>query len=153
MKPGEEVAVCDLIIRVFNEFVAPEYSLEGVQEFLRYVEPDLLSKRSKVNHFVIVAVAQDRVVGVVEVRDNDHISLFFVDNQFHQIGIGKALMGKALEICRKDKPYVSHVSVNSSLYAVPIYEKLGFHQSEPRQIRDGMVILPMVLELRDILDP
>ena len=33
MKPGEEASVVDLVLRVFAEFVAPQYSDEGIAEF------------------------------------------------------------------------------------------------------------------------
>ncbi len=148
MQAGEEGAACDFIIRVFGEWIAPEYSPEGVQEFLRYVKPDLLWNRSRANHFVLVAVAQGEVVGAMEARDYDHTSLFFVDKHFHQRGIGKGLMARALEICRSNKPDVSQIGVNSSPYAVPIYEKLGFCPSGPRQITNGMIFVPMVLAIR-----
>ena len=32
MRSGEEAAVCDLVVRVFNEFVAPDYTDEGIRE-------------------------------------------------------------------------------------------------------------------------
>lgn len=153
MQAGEEGAVCDLVIRVFDEFIAPEYSPEGVQEFLSYIKPNLLWNRSRANHFVLVAVAQGEVVGVIEVRDYDHISLFFVDKEFQQRGIGKELMGRSLGICRNRKSDVSQISVHSSLYAVPVYEKLGFLPSGPRQITNGMIFVPMVLELSDSQEP
>ena len=36
IKPGEENEVCSLVTRVFKSFVAPRYSQEGVDEFLKY---------------------------------------------------------------------------------------------------------------------
>jgi hypothetical protein len=37
MEPSEETGVCNLVIRVFKEFIAHQYSHEGVHEFLKYV--------------------------------------------------------------------------------------------------------------------
>jgi len=147
MRPGEETEVCDLIIRVFKEFVAPEFPQRGVQEFLDYVKPDSLLKRSQANYFVLVATAQDRVVGMIEVRDNNHISLLFVDKPFLRRKIGKQLLRRALEICLSRQPDTSEVSVNSSPYAVHIYEKLGFRPKGPKQIVNGVCFVPMALEL------
>ena len=39
MQEGEEQEICDLVIRVFNEFVAHQYLEHGIQEFMKYVEP------------------------------------------------------------------------------------------------------------------
>ena len=147
MKSGEESMVCALVTHVFNEFVAPDYSDEGAEEFLKYVEPDPLLERYLENHFVLVATLLKEIVGMIEVRDYNHISLLFVDKRFQRIGIGKELLRKSLEICFSHKPGLSHVSVNSSLYAVEVYRKLGFCQQGPRQTVKGICFDPMVLEL------
>ena len=147
MNPGEETRVCDLVSLVFNEFVAPLYAQEGVQEFSKYVNPVLLWKRSQENHFVLVATAQDKIVGMIEIRDYNHVSLLFVNKLFQQRGISKKLLGKALEICLQQEPKLAEMSVNSSPNAVQVYEKLGFYQKSPEQIKNGIRFVPMVLEL------
>lgn len=147
MTPGEEAEVCDLISRVFNEFVAPEYTPEGIQEFFKYVKPELLSNRSLVNHFVLVAVVGDKIVGMIEMRDYNHISLLFVDKHFQRQGIARELFQRSLEICRSYKPDLLEISVNSSPYAVPIYEKLSFRQTRSEQTINGIRFMPMTLKL------
>jgi hypothetical protein len=37
MAPGEEKHICDLVLRVFDQFVAPDYPEEGIQEFKSYI--------------------------------------------------------------------------------------------------------------------
>ena len=147
MNPGEETRVCELVSLVFNEFVAPLYAQEGVQEFFKYVDPVLLWKRSQENHFVLVATIQDKIAGMIEIRDHNHISLLFVDRQFQQRGISKELLRRALEICLQQEPKLAEVSVNSSPNAVQVYEKLGFYQKSPEQVKNGIRFVPMVLEL------
>ncbi|MCG2768002.1 MAG: GNAT family N-acetyltransferase [Anaerolineae bacterium] len=147
MRSGEESTVCTLVTRVFNEFVAPEYSDDGVEEFLKYVEPGSLLERSQQNHFVLVALLLEEIVGMIEVRDYGHISLLFVDKRFQRIGIGRELLRKSLEICFSHKPGLLQVSVNSSPYAMEVYRRLGFRQKGPRQTVKGICFDPMVLEL------
>ncbi len=147
MKSGEETEVCALVSRSFNEFVAPGYSQEGVDEFLKYAQPDSLLRRSQTGHFVVVAQVQDTIVGMVEVRGNKHISMLFVDKNFQQRGIGKELVKKSLEIAQSNNPELAQMSINSSPYAVPIYEKLGFRKKEPEQMKNGIRFTPMVLIL------
>ena len=36
------------------------------------------------NHFVLVALAGEQPAGVIELRDNDHVSLLFVDSRFQR---------------------------------------------------------------------
>jgi len=52
MEPGDEERVCRLVRQVFNGFVAPLYKQEGVEEFLRYADPDLMAKRAQNNHLL-----------------------------------------------------------------------------------------------------
>jgi GNAT superfamily N-acetyltransferase len=147
MQAGEETPVCELIARVFQAFVAPDLTPEGVQEFLKYVQPESLLERSQVNHFVLVGLAQDRIVGVIEVRGYQHVSLLFVDQAYQGRGIARDLWRRALDICRREKPGLAEVSVNSSPYAVPIYEKLGFRSQGPEQNVHGIRFVPMAFDL------
>jgi predicted GNAT family N-acyltransferase len=149
MQAGEESAVCDLVARVFEEFVEPGFSPEGVKEFLGYAEPEALARRARDNHFVLVAVAGDEIVGMIEVRNQDHVSLLFVDARVHRRGIGRELLQRALDICLNSKPNLQQVEVNSSPYAVPVYERLGFRQVGPERVKNGIRFIPMVLELQE----
>ena len=133
MKSGEEREVCDLVIRVFNEFVAAQYSQEGVQEFLKYVEPDELKNRCQTNDFVLIAKTQDRIVGMIEIVDHKHISLFYTDKQFQGRGIGKELLKKSLELCFEHNPELSEISVNSSPNAVTAYQESRFSAVSPNR--------------------
>lgn len=149
MRSGEETAVCDLVARVFTEFVAPDYTDEGIQEFANYAEPNRMVERSQGNHFALVATLLREIVGVIEVRDHSHISLLFVDPRYQRIGIAKELLRRSLEICRSHKPALSEMSVNSSPYAVPVYRKLGFRERGAEWEVKGIRFVPMVLELTD----
>jgi ribosomal protein S18 acetylase RimI-like enzyme len=152
MEPSEETGVCNLVIRVFNEFVAHQYSHEGVREFLKYVQPELLLRRSQKNHFVLLATIQGKIVGMIEIRHNRHVSLLFVDKRFQQRGIGRELLRRSLKICKleislKRSPELQGVSVNSSPNSIRIYERIGFRRKGPEQVKNGIRFTQMVLEL------
>ena len=68
MRPGEEKAVCQLVQQVFNEFVAPQCSIEGTREFLRYAQPQRMAKRTRSGHQVLVAEAAGDLVGMIEMK-------------------------------------------------------------------------------------
>ena len=147
IKTGEEIEVCSLVNRVFDEFVAPDYGDDGVQEFRKYVNPPALLQRGQDNHIVLVAAEENKIVGIIEIRNNDHISLLFVDAPFQGRGISRTLTDRALEICRQNKPTLTEVTVNSSLYALPIYKRLGFQQTQPEQVINGIRFVPMALKV------
>ena len=73
--------------------------------------------------------------------------MLFVGKKFHRKGVGAELMRRSLEICRQKDKDLKEVSVSSCPYAVPIYEKMGFQQTEPEQIKNGIRFVPMMLSL------
>ena len=147
IEPGEEKKVSELVLESFGEFIRHEYSQEGIDEFRRYAQPEALEQRSRADHCVLVATLKDRIAGVIEIRQHDHISLLFVERRLQRKGIAKDLLQKALEVMRTAKPDLERVTVNSSRYGVPVYEKLGFHQTGPERTVNGIAFIPMVLRL------
>ena len=147
MKPGEEDQVCHLVREAFNEFVAPLYTQKGVEEFLRYVDPDLMAKRARSNHFVMLAEVGGNLIGAIEVRNFNHISLLFVASESQHKGIANQLLDEVLEMGRRNEPPLAEVSVHSSPNAVGAYEKLGFHAEGPEKVEQGIRFIPMILRL------
>jgi GNAT superfamily N-acetyltransferase len=147
MEPEDAEAVSRLIVDAYTEFIAEEYSDKGRVEFTKYVQPAALVDRSRSNHFVLVAMAADRPAGVIELRDNDHVSLLFVDGRFQRHGIARELLTRALSVARPAKPGLDRVTVNSSRFGVPIYERLGFRQTGPERSVNGIVFIPMAHQL------
>ena len=146
MQPGDEHKVCDLVLRVFDSFVAPDYSEEGINEFKSSITVEGLIKRSEEDHFILLARHADEIVGMIDIRDHHHVSLFFVDIAFQNKKIGKALFQKAVAICRNRGTKLNQISVNSSPYAVAIYENMGFRKTDDERIKNGMRFLPMSLK-------
>lgn len=149
MTSGEEDEVSDLINRVFDDFIAPGYSPDGVQEFRKYVQAEAIKQRSETDHFLLVAIAAEKIVGVIEIRANEHLSLLFVDSEFQGRKISRELLHRALDICRYHQPDLTQMTVNSSPYAVPIYERLGFDPTGPEEVLNGIRFVPMILNLID----
>jgi GNAT superfamily N-acetyltransferase len=147
MTPDDAEAASRLILDAFAQFIAGEYSDEGRAEFTRYVQAAALVERSRSNHFVLMAMEGENPAGVIELRDNDHVSLLFVGRGFQRHGIAGELLARALSVARPAKPGLERVTVNSSRFAVPIYEKLGFRQTGPERSVNGIVFIPMAHQL------
>lgn len=145
MKDGEEKAVSELVVQVFNEFVAPGYNREGIDTFMDYTEPDAIALRTLLEHnFVLTAKDQDRIAGVIDVRGHEHICLLFVDREYQRRGIARELVRRAIKRCSR-RPDFQYLSVNSSPFAVPVYAEMGFRQTAKEQLRDGICYIPMLL--------
>ena len=145
MHQGEESEVFNLVQRVFNEFIAPTYSQEGSDEFFRYAHSEALAQRSQNNHFVLLAVVEDNPVGMIDIRDNIHVSMLFVDRSFQRRGISRALLQQALDECRKQKPDLTQITVHAVPNSVPIYERLGFRPVSAEQVINGVRFVSMIL--------
>lgn len=149
LKPGEESAVASLVIDVFNEFVAPLFAEEGIEEFNRYTSAEDIAGRIDNGNMLLVAEAEDEIVGIIEVRENNHVGWLFVDKRFQRTGVGRHLLKRAVELCRQRDHTVNRIPVNSSPNAVAAYRRFGFHAIEDEKTVNGIRHTPMEL----ILDP
>ncbi|MGN0600759.1 MAG: GNAT family N-acetyltransferase [Oscillospiraceae bacterium] len=117
------------------EFEAPEYSEEGVEEFRNTLDDESFIGKLK----FYGAFMNDELSGVLAMREPQHISLFFVKAEHQQKGIGRKLFE------RMKKDYVlKSFTVNSSPFAVKIYEQLGFSAVSSEQVIKGIRFTPMI---------
>jgi GNAT superfamily N-acetyltransferase len=138
---GTEPETFSLVKQVADKFVCPDFTAQGVQFFFQAVHAMLYTPEP--NLFTLTALEGNAIVGMIAMRDNFHICLFFVDERHHGQGIGRALLDKVLGECIQRDPAISRIEVNSSPYAVPVYSRLGFRQILPPQHANGIVCVPM----------
>ncbi|MBR2087690.1 MAG: GNAT family N-acetyltransferase [Oscillospiraceae bacterium] len=132
---AEEIpAAVDLIWEVFLQFEAPEYPEEGVRTFRALLDDQ--EKLAKLRFYG--AFDKDELVGTICMRAPQHIGGFFVKAYHQRRGIGRALFA-----CMKKDYETQEFTVNSSPYAVQIYERLGFTAEKPEQMEDGIRYTPM----------
>ena len=79
-----------LIKDVYDEFVAIDYPDEGNKTFYNFISGDKILERMKKNNLVICAKINGKIIGAHEIRDRNHIALFFVKKQYQNMGIGKS---------------------------------------------------------------
>ena len=127
--------------RVFIESEDESYSEQGIETFCNFVNNKKITKS-----FKVYGAFEDNVLkGIIATdRRKRHISLFFVDKVSQGKGIGKKLMSFII-----DDNENSFITVNSSRYAVSIYEKIGFIKTEEEKEQDGLKFTPMKLVLKD----
>lgn len=128
-----------VVEKSFDEFVAPGYSPDGVAEFYRFANPEALGSRLPKNIMLAAKNAAGEIGGFIELRDECHICLLFTDPVFARKGIARLLFGRAKELCPDTKVF----EVNSSPFAVPVYEKLGFVAVGPERTVNGITFVPM----------
>ncbi|MBI5413890.1 GNAT family N-acetyltransferase [Candidatus Peregrinibacteria bacterium] len=139
LKKGEEHEMQKLIKTVFSKFVAPGFSQEGIAEFLKVITPESIRDRLKKGNRIIFVTEEEKtkkIIGAIEIRDFNHISLFFIHSKFQKKGIGKTLLKKCIDICKKKNANLTKITVHASPNAVAAYEKFGFQKIGKGGIRE-----------------
>lgn len=144
-EPADADAVSAMVRQVFDEHVAPSFEPEGIAEMHSHLSPLAIAERAT-THRTFVAWQGQQAVGVVEVRDTDHVSMLFVRTSHMGLGIATALMVRAVEAGQAAGR--SKMTVNSSLNAQSFYERLGFVTASEPQRADGFAFVPMEKELQ-----
>lgn len=145
-------AAVELANAVFHEFIADGYTAEGRQTFTDYLDyklaemaEDLASGHKKLWGFY----EDQRILGVIGTRDEVHVSLMFVDKNHHHQGIARALFDTVLADLKSQQPGKPVVmTVNSSPYAVAVYQRFGFEATAAEQVNKGIRFVPMKLTVR-----
>ncbi|PWA09269.1 GNAT family N-acetyltransferase [Pueribacillus theae] len=124
-----------LVWSVFLEFEAPDYTAEGINTFRDFINNEDAIKGLE----IYGAYEKGNLIGVIATRnEGNHIALFFVHGKYHKQGVGRKLFEAVLK-----NSTLEIITVNSSPYAVEIYHKLGFVDTDIEQIKEGMRFTPM----------
>jgi GNAT superfamily N-acetyltransferase len=67
----------------------------------------------------------------------------FVKKKYQHKGIARKLFNELKIELIKNNPNSEVITVNSSPFAVKIYEKLGFVTTDKEQLQDGLCFTPM----------
>jgi GNAT superfamily N-acetyltransferase len=144
---GQEIEINKLIKKVYDEFVAIDYTEEGNNFFYDWIEPSKIAERQKNQNNILVAIVNSKLVGMIEIRENKYISLLFVDKEYHGQGIAKKLFHKSLKTCIKRDATLDKFYVHASPFSIPIYIKLGFVETDIMQEQFGIKYLPMEMKI------
>ena len=139
-------SISKLILDSQRKYCFHEYTEGGQKLMLRLCGVKAIQFYIERDDVYFVALNDDQIVGVVGIRDNDHLAHNFVDDNFHRNGISKELWRLATEECRKRGNEGSY-NLRASTYAIPVYEKWGFVQTAPADQEYGITSTPMGLNL------
>jgi GNAT superfamily N-acetyltransferase len=142
LSDAEEIST--LIVELSEPFYLSPFRL-GAEPFLASVSPE--AERSYLmasNLSYYVAKANGKLAGVVALRDNAHLFHLFVAKAFQ----GKRLASQLWKVVKTEALQAGNpgvFTVNSSLNAVPVYEKFGFVRHGEVQHMHGISFQPMQL--------
>lgn len=131
----------------FLVYEAPEYEPLGVKNFHDFVKGKELKQLYLLGGYATYGAFTDDgiIVGIIGVRKENHVSLLFVEPQYHHQGIATALLEQVMKDAKRKNIY--EMTVNSSPYAVQFYHKIGFEDLDREISADGIRYTPMRIKL------
>jgi ribosomal protein S18 acetylase RimI-like enzyme len=138
-----------LVKNVFMEFDAPDYSQEGINEFIENIieNQEFIDKFKTYEQIMIGAFDDDKIIGVLAISKRNHISLLFVDKKYHRMGIASSLVNEIVRVLKLKN--IDKIKLNSSPYARSFYKKIGFIDTDTEQVKNGIRYTPMELNVGD----
>lgn len=135
---AELPAISAFVRQVYAITVAPYESVAGQATFAEYTDATAMATRTS-THVVWAAEMAGTLVGALEVRDETHVALLFVDPAFQRQGIGRGLLTVALG----EPECWPALTVNSTPRAVGAYARLGFQLWGDEIEQNGLRFQPM----------
>lgn len=136
-----------LIWTTFNEFIAPDYTKEAVDNFKRNIIDNKEYKNSFISGSEVMygAYVEEKLAGILSIRGQNFISCAFVDKKYHRTGVATKLFQYVIPLLKESGS--TSLRLNSSPYAVPFYHSLGFKDLGKQQVYNGILFTPMELIL------
>ncbi len=129
--------------KTFLEFEADVYTPEGIRSFEDFITDSGLKRMFDMGAYqMISAFDKGKMIGMITLRNEMHISLLFVDRKYHRHGVGRALIDSMAGYAKTELGQ-ERLTVNASPYGVDFYHKVGFKDSGPEKQQDGIIYTPM----------
>ena len=136
-------AAMDMVWKTFLKFEGEDYTEEGIRNFYNFISDGrLYASFLEGEYQMMVALDGSRVIGMASIRSRNHLSLLFVDEDYHRKGVGSSLMKK---LCRylQEEAGERYISLKAAPYAVNFYRKLGFATVRPEEAYSGIRVTSM----------
>ena len=125
-----------------SEYFASGSDTQISQKFWDSVSVDAVADRIGSREFYcLVAGGPNDLSGYAALRNRSHLFHLFVAKHSQSQGLGKQLRQEVLAHFGN-----SEITVNSSLFAVPFYQRLGFTRVGLDKSEDGITYAPMVFK-------
>lgn len=129
--------------RTFLKYDAVDYTPEGIRSFREFVTSQVVYKMFITGSYeMFLALLEDTPIGLLSVRNVNHISLLFVDEAYHKKGVGRALFNYVAAYIR-DEVGGDKITVDSSPMAFGFYKKMGFVETSEAITKNGIIYTPM----------
>ena len=143
----EDVESISQLIKGLADYFTIDRQGHGAEAFLQSIEPVAIQGYVTAPNFsYFIGLVERQLAGVVAVRDITHLYHLFVAQEFQGQGLSRQLWQHAKEVATS-AGNLTGFTVNSTPFAVPVYERFGFKATGPRVETNGIAFVPMRLDL------
>lgn len=144
---GDDAEEISSLIKTFAHRFTLEADGEGAEIFLKSIEPDAIRIYIGSEEFqYFIGRVHGTIAGVVAMKGGTHLFHFFVAEQYQGRGLAR-LLWEHIKRPVLVAATARSITVNSSIFAMPIYEHFGFRKIGETVKHNGVVFVPMALEL------
>jgi N-acetylglutamate synthase-like GNAT family acetyltransferase len=134
--------ISELISRNAQSLLQDDFENDGLDFFLNTVNHRAIKDYMEQGFPYLVAQSDKNIVGVIAMKDCSHMFHLFVDKAYHKKGIAKKLWQAIFDHSLKNGNS-GVFTLNSTSYALPVYERWGFSTTDKEQSRHGIRYTPM----------
>jgi len=145
-KTSDSQRISKLISRNAQTLLQDDFENDGLAFFLTTVNHRAIKDYMEQGFSYLVAQSEGEIVGVIAMKDYSHMFHLFVDKAFHKKGIAKQLW-QAIYQHSIENGNTGKFTLNSTSYALPVYQRWGFSTTDEQQSRHGIRFTPMQLVL------
>jgi GNAT superfamily N-acetyltransferase len=146
-EPADAKAVSDLMIRQSRKYILPTCGASAHDLLLASMsEASIVDYLTRGYAYHVAQAENGGILGVIGVRDNAHLYHLFVADDYRGRGVSRRLWETAKAECVA-KGNAGCFTVNSAVNAENVYLSFGFRRKGGIRIREGMVDIPMVLQV------
>ena len=132
-----------MIWKTFLKYEGNDYTPEGIRSFFDFItDDDLYASFLRGEYQMMVALVNGEIIGAGSLRNRNHLSLLFVDERFHRMGVGSSILKRLCDYL-KTEAGERRMSLQASPYAVNFYKKQGFRQVKPEMEYSGIRVTAM----------
>ncbi|MEM9556554.1 MAG: GNAT family N-acetyltransferase [Acidobacteriota bacterium] len=147
--PEDSEAIAALVATLIDYFLADPADRDSAADFFATITHAAYRERLEDPSFIfhLAEVARGgttTLAGVVGMRERSHLYHLFVAETYHRQGLAARLWHTAREAAEA-AGHDGGFTVNSSIYAQPVYERFGFRATGEVVHQDGIAFVPMAL--------
>lgn len=151
IRPGnpEDGTALARLIAGFQPVLTLDPSGRGAEAYMASVSAEAEREYlESARYSYLIAEDNGKVIGFIAMRDKTHLFHLFVAAEDQRKGVARALWSQARDQALRDHGR-AEFTVNSSLNAVPVYERFGFVAEHHEIHAHGIAFIPMRARLED----